>query len=87
MALLVHVAYINVGSFNGQGELVNKSASTNSIINTIGRLETKHYIIKDNDIPNSINNPDIKTYIELEAADGFEVKILTQTMAVSYKQE
>ena len=87
MALQVHVVYTNIGSFDKSGNLVNKQDPNTSVINTIGFLETKHYVIKDNNVPNSINNPDIKTYIELEAAEDFEVKILTQTMIVSYKYD
>lgn len=86
MALQVHVAYTNVGSFDRSGNLINKQDPNTSLISTIRNYETKHYVVTDSNIPNTATNPDIKRYIELEANDGFEVKILTQTMIISYKE-
>jgi len=63
------------GEALGQGALISEHATSS----------TEMRIFPNNNVPNSENYPTIEAYLTNEATDGFEPKIITNTMIVTYK--
>lgn len=81
MAIGIHVVYLAPKSIGSAGSPLNKSTAT---IGEVGNSSLEVRVVPDTGIPNSANYPTIKRYLELEAADNFVVRVLTQTMIVTY---
>lgn len=80
MAIAIHVAYTKLFPVSGNTVINKNTATIAQVLNTSTELR----IVEDASIPNSANNPTIKTYIELEADDDFVVYHLDNTMIVTY---
>jgi len=79
----IHVARISIMQVDNIGNIVDKNTST---IGQQLRTQMSHRIITDAGIPNSAGNPDVKTYLEAEAADNYILNYMDQNMIVTYEQ-
>ena len=77
----VHVAYIQLMPVDPMGNVLDKSTAT---IKGMMTANTEPRVIADPDIASSAGNPTVKSYIEAEAAAGFGVRHLDQTMIITY---
>jgi len=84
MAVEVHVAALNLMNISPDGTIYQRGASNLSIKKTIS-FSTEHRVVVDNSIPNTANNPSIKTYLELEAANDFEPVQIFQSFIITKK--
>lgn len=76
----VHYVNVRLVKLDQSGNLITGQTPLKSSL----KFSTEHRIEPDVDIPNSVNNPSIKEYLEAEAADGFEPKIITQSFIVTW---
>ena len=84
MAKQVHVARLGLYTVDGSGNRVDKSG-TSASINTMKSTSMDFLVIPDTSIPNSAGYPTIKTYLEDEANDNFELSHLDQSYIITYK--
>lgn len=84
MAVESHMA--TFGLFNVDtvsGRVYQRGAGGNLSIKEVLRFQTEHRIVEDAALPNTGGNPDLKTYLELEAGDGFQLKEVNQSFVVT----
>jgi hypothetical protein len=81
MAIPIHVARIGLMPVNSVGTVVNKNTAT---IGEMTQCSSEERVIVDLLLPNTTANPTPKTYLELEAADGYVVYHLDQTYIITY---
>lgn len=84
MAFQIHVTYVNMQNVNSLGVVVKTDGNTPLKQRLDSTMEAR--VIEDSNIPNTINSPTIKTYLELEAADDFVAEYISQTMIVTYQR-
>lgn len=82
MAVSVHFVYIALIRIAPDGSVYNTSNSSKTIKESLN-FTTEHRIMPDPTIPNSASYPDIKTYLEAEAASGYEPVQVEQTFIVT----
>ncbi len=83
--MVVHIARTAVLAINIKtGKPINKEDPATTIADTL-RTEHKHVVIPNiTDAPHSANWPTVEQYIKLEAAAGFKVHHMDQTMILTY---
>jgi hypothetical protein len=82
MPLQVHVANIGLQQVDTNGVVFSKqSADMKRVISA----STEQRIIPNADLINTSQSPTLKSYLELEAADGFSLKHLDQTFVITEK--
>jgi hypothetical protein len=84
MAVQVHVASLSLMNISADGTIYQRGSSNISIKKAIN-FSTEHRVVVDSSIPNTANNPDIKTYLELEANDDFEPVQIFQSIIITKK--
>jgi len=85
MAVEVHVANIGLLHVDTRtGEVYTRSSGSRSIQENL-HFDTQHRVLADDTIPNTSNNPDIKTYLELEAASDFQPVQIFQSLIITKK--
>jgi len=84
MAVEVHVAELNLMNISPDGTIYQRGSSNLSIKKVIN-FSTEHRVVTDSSIPNTANNPSIKTYLELEARDDFEPVQIFQSLIITKK--
>lgn len=67
------------------GRVYQRGAGNNLSIKEVLRFQTEHRIVEDATLSNTSGNPNLKTYLELEAADGFQLKEVNQSFVVTEK--
>ena len=89
MAVEIHYAEIglvNINTATGQPYRRGGSGSLGDLtIKESMNFSTEHRIIPDSDIPNTAGYPDIKTYLNREGLDDFEVVQIAQYFVVTQK--
>lgn len=66
------------------GEVFQRSDPAGSLpIKGVLSFDTEHRIIVDDTLPNTAGNPTIKTYLDLEAVDGFKPVQVDQTFVIT----
>lgn len=79
--MAVHIAYVGLVQVDAVGNIVSKDTAT---INNMLATSTQVRVLYDATYaPNGVNNPTIEEYLTLEAAGGFHVKHVSQTMIVT----
>lgn len=81
MAIGCHVVRTSFVSTDPNGNRIDKN---NTTIKTMMTANTEHRVIPDSAIASSANWPTVKSYIEAEAAIGYILAYLDQTMIVTY---
>lgn len=81
--MTVHVVYLTLKNIKSDGTVVNKNDSATTI-KDVAQTETKLLVIPDTDYASSAGWPDLKTYLTREAALGFEAKIVTPNIVITY---
>jgi hypothetical protein len=84
MAVEVHVAELSLMNISPDGTIYQRGSSNLSIKKVIN-FSTEHRVVADSSIPNTANNPSIKTYLELEAGDDFEPVQIFQSLIITKK--
>lgn len=84
MAKFVHVARLGLYTVDSTGARIDKSGSSTAI-NTLKDTSLEFLVIPDASIPNSSGYPTIKTYLQNEAADDYELSHLDQSLIITYK--
>jgi len=84
----IHVARLNLMRRSAEGKLynANSSRSTDGSVVTIRdamTMSTEVRVAADGTIPNSLGYPDVKTYLEAEAAAGFLFVHMDQTYLIT----
>ena len=84
MATLLH--YVTVAPFtvDATGARIDKTDATTPL-NSLRSTRLEHLIIPDNTVPSSANYPNLKTYLGLEAAAGYVLYHLDQSIVITYK--
>lgn len=81
----VHYAEIALIKVNTTtGAVFDPNTSQASIKDRL-KFDTQHRILKDTDNSNTNNFPDIRTYLQLEAASGFQPVQVGQSFVVTFK--
>jgi len=78
-----HVAYLQLFNIDPLGNVVDKNLSTTTykqMMNT----QISSRVIADSSIPNTLGNPDLKSYLIAEAAVGFVLNHLDQSIIITY---
>lgn len=84
MAVSTH--YVELGLFHIKPDgTAYQRGNANMTIKESLNFETQHRVVEDADIPSSIGNPTIKAYLEAEAAEGYRVAIVNQSMVITEK--
>lgn len=84
MATLMH--YVTVAPFtvDATGARIDKTGATTSL-NVLLSTRMEHLIIPDSAVASSANYPNLKTYLGLEAAAGYVLYHLDQSIVITYK--
>lgn len=85
MAVQVHVAELGIFKILSNGRVVQTGGRDKVTIKESLNFDTQFRVIVSSDNTNTDNNPTIKAYLELEAADGFEPVQVFQTMIITKK--
>ena len=90
---VVQLALMNVNPATGKvfqrgGNTLKSDGTKDTNFDTLpvkGALsfDTQHRVVRDESIPNTVDNPDIKTYLELEDAVGFALIEINQSMIIT----
>ena len=81
-AIGCHIARISMIPVSGiTGQIINKNTAT---IADVLKSSTEPRVIADPAIPNTVGNPTIANYILIEAASGWVLYHIDQTMIVTY---
>ena len=83
MAIGIHIARVGMIRYNSAGAVVNPN--TASIAQMAG-ASSQPGVLADSTIANTTGNPTIQSYIALEAASGYVVYHVDQTMIITYAQ-
>lgn len=89
--MAIHVATLQLMHVDQSGNVFNKETAkmsdfitvNNPVDSTPFQFSTEMRVMVDSGIPNTANNPSIKTYLELEAAGGFKFKHMDQTFIIT----
>ena len=81
MATPIHVATLAIMPVNSAGVVVNKNQAS---IREMAQTSSEIRVVADSTLPHTANNPTIKTYLELEAADEFILRHIDQTFIITY---
>jgi hypothetical protein len=80
----VHYEEISLVHLKKDGTVYNRSNS-NVTLKEATFVDTQHRILPNAANPNTVNYPDIRTYLQLEAAAGFAPVQVAQYFVVTYK--
>lgn len=83
--MAIHVARLGVFTTNQNGVRIDKNDPSTKISDMLN-TKMEMLIIPDSSIPNSANYPTIKTYLELEDADNFQLSHLDQSFVITYER-
>lgn len=83
MAISVHIVNVGFLKVDASGNVIDKN-STTTTIKTHLTSSHEHRVIPDAAIPNSLNYPDVKTYLELEADADYVLNHIDQTTIITY---
>lgn len=81
----IHIARVGFFSVNSKtGKFIDKNHPDTKIRDVL-RTEHQHRVIADvTNAPNSVDNPTVDDYLRLEAAAGYILRHMDQTMIVTY---
>lgn len=83
-AVTVHVAYLQLLPVDSIGNVIDKNSPTTTVKRVLATSGTEPRVIVNAGIANTAGNPTIKAYLEAEAAAGFTLKHIDQTMIITY---
>lgn len=83
--MAVHVARLGVFTTNQNGTRIDKNDPATKISDMLN-TKMEMLVIPDASIPNSAGYPSIKTYLELEDADNFELRHIDQSFLITYER-
>jgi hypothetical protein len=83
MAMNIHVARVAFLAVDALGNVVSKDSITNTISMQLSGSH-EHRILQDDTIPNTVNNPTVKRYLELEAAANYVLQYMDQNSVITY---
>lgn len=81
--MAIHIVTVGVFLIDATGNVIDKRKKTTTLQTAINGTSSEHRIIPDADIANSADYPTIKSYLELEEADGFLLQHMDQTYIVT----
>ena len=83
MAMNIHVARVAFLAVDALGNVVSKDSITNTISMQLSGSH-EHRILQDDTITNTVNNPTVKRYLELEAAANYVLQYMDQNSVITY---
>lgn len=83
MAMNIHVARVAFLAVDALGNALSKDSKTNTIAMHLSGSH-EHRILQDDAIPNTVGNPTVKRYLELEADDDYVLHYMDQNTIVTY---
>lgn len=84
-AVPCHVVYLTPMPVNSAGQVVDKN-DPSTTLGDMKSTSTEVRVVARANVPSSANNPSIEAYLQLEAAGGYTLGHLSQTMIVTYVQ-
>lgn len=85
MAVETHVAELSLFQVDPVSGRVYQRGHDQLTIKEALVFNTEHRLVSDNNNPNTVDNPDLKTYLEREATDGFAATTVNQSMVITTK--
>lgn len=85
MAINVHVARVAFLAVDAVGNALSKDSKTNSLNQYLSGTH-EHRVLQDDAIPNTVGNPTVKRYLELEAGDDYVLNYMDQNSVITYKR-
>jgi hypothetical protein len=82
-AVQCHIVYVRPTPVDSTGTPFTKD-QTSTTIKKMMTANTEMRIVPDPQVPNSANTPDIKTYVQAEAAAGWVVRYMDNTIIITY---
>lgn len=82
MPVQVHLAEIGLVHIKPDGTAYSRSRKDVSIKDALN-FSTEHRILLDSTNANTANHPTLKSYLQLEAGDGFEPVTVTQSFVIT----
>ncbi len=83
--MAVHVARLGFFTTTQNNVRIDKNDPSTKISDMLN-TKMEALVIPDAAIPNTANYPTIKTYLELEDSDNFELKHLDQSFIITYER-
>jgi len=83
MAMNIHVARVAFLKVDALGNVVSKDSNTNTIAMQLSG-SNEHRILQDDAIANTVGNPTVKRYLELEASDNYIMQYMDQNTVITY---
>lgn len=83
--MAIHVARLGVFTTNQNGTRIDKNDPSTKISDMLN-TKMEMLVIPDSSIPNSIGYPSIKTYLELEDSDNYQLVHLDQSFVITYER-
>jgi len=82
MAVEIHTAYVGLVQVAPDGTIIDKNQATIAQMQT---ASSGFRVLEDATLANTANNPTIRDYLNLEAANDFQLVHLDQTFIITQK--
>lgn len=83
MAINIHVARVAFLKVDAIGNVVSKDSKTNTLAMQLSGSH-EHRILQDDAIANTVGNPTVKRYLELEASIDYIMQYMDQNTIITY---
>lgn len=83
-AVPIHVVTIAFLAVDQNGNVINKCDCSTTIAQVM-RTSHQHVVLPDTTVPNSADYPTVPRFLQLEAADGYVLRHMSQNMIVLYQ--
>jgi uncharacterized protein YmfQ (DUF2313 family) len=84
MAVSIHLATFGLYQVKSDGTIFQRGKD-NVTIGEACNLNTQERVTQNNNKPNTTGYPTLEEYLNREAADGYQVKIINQSYVVTEK--
>lgn len=81
--MAARTAYISPMLIAADGSVIDRTNKTTTYNDVMNNVATEMRIVADPDNSNTLNNPSIEDYIQLESVSGRHVVSLTNTVVVT----
>ena len=79
---MIHVVNSGLFTVDHSDNIIDKNSSDIKIA-TLSKTKMSHLVIPNGQVPNSVNYPTIKSYLELEAVSGYVLEMINQTTIIT----
>jgi hypothetical protein len=79
---MIHVVNSGLFTVDHSDNIIDKNSSDIKI-STLSKTKMSHLVMPNGQVPNSVNYPTIKSYLESEAASGYVLEMMNQTTIIT----